>query len=319
LGGPNPNELGGNYLNDLIYLQRMYNAGAKGCFDIMSAQGYGLWSGPTDHRMNPITFNYARNLFVRDLMVRNGDEHKPIWISEMNWNTVPEGMEAPFGRVTEEQQARYMPLAYQRAQAEWPWLGVGNFWYFKDADDHEKDQPKYYFRMADPDFTLKPVYYSMKDYAHQTPVMYPGQYDATHWAVQWSSGWVPYRKADSSGFGKVAGRSDSKATAHVTFDGTDFELVAQGSSDGGRLDIRIDGATKALSFQLAPGQSNLSVAHNLPTGRHTADITADFTSGISGFTVRTNPDGTWLLTVALALTLGGAWLFLRRTAPASPA
>src|SRR5690606_20097676 len=40
--------LEGRNLNDLIYLERMYAAGAGDCFDIMSAQGYGLWSGPTD-------------------------------------------------------------------------------------------------------------------------------------------------------------------------------------------------------------------------------------------------------------------------------
>jgi hypothetical protein len=170
LGGLNPNGQGGNNLNDMVYLQRMYNAGARGCFDIMSVQGYGLWSGPTDKRMDPIQINYARNLFIRDLMVQSGDEHKPIWISEMNWNAVPSnrGIAPAFGQVTEAQQARYAPLAYARAQAEWPWVGVINFWYFKDADDHEKNQPKYYFRMADPDFTLKPVYYAMKDYIHQT-------------------------------------------------------------------------------------------------------------------------------------------------------
>ena len=32
-------------------------------------------------------------------MVKNNDGHKPIWISEMGWNVVPEEMEARFGRV----------------------------------------------------------------------------------------------------------------------------------------------------------------------------------------------------------------------------
>ncbi|NJM42657.1 MAG: glycoside hydrolase family 5 protein, partial [Anaerolineae bacterium] len=32
----------GGGLNDLIFLQRMYNAGAGACFDVASAQGYGL-------------------------------------------------------------------------------------------------------------------------------------------------------------------------------------------------------------------------------------------------------------------------------------
>jgi len=82
-------ELSEQGLSDLIFLQRMYDAGAADCFDIMSVQGYGLWSGPTDQRQRPTHINYSRNVLVRDLMVQNGDAHKAIWISEMNWNPVP--------------------------------------------------------------------------------------------------------------------------------------------------------------------------------------------------------------------------------------
>ncbi|HLB50255.1 MAG TPA: cellulase family glycosylhydrolase [Anaerolineales bacterium] len=165
------NEVTGDNLNEFVYLQRMYDAGAGACFDIMSAQGYGLWSGPTDHRLNPITVNYSRHVYLRDLMVRNGDEHKAIWISEMNWNAVPpeSGLPANYGRATLEQQARWAPLAYERAQKEWPWIGVINFWFFKRADDSEKNRTWYYFRMAEPDFTLMPVYEAMKAYIAAHP------------------------------------------------------------------------------------------------------------------------------------------------------
>ncbi len=47
----------GRDLSDLIYFQRMYNAGAGRCFDIASAQGYGLFSGPYDRRVSPLTTN----------------------------------------------------------------------------------------------------------------------------------------------------------------------------------------------------------------------------------------------------------------------
>ncbi len=161
---PGPGPLTG--LNDFIFLQRMYDAGAGGCFDIMSAQGYGLFSGPTDRRLRPHVINFGRPQYIRDILVANGDAAKPIWISEMNWNAVPDELpDRRFGQVTLEQQARYLPLAYARIQAEWPWIGVANVWYLKDADDHEKDQAKYYFRLLDPDFTPLPVYEAMKAYA----------------------------------------------------------------------------------------------------------------------------------------------------------
>ncbi len=152
--------------SDLLFLQRMYDAGAGTCFDILSMQGYGLWSGPTDRRQRPTNINYARNVLVRDMMVQNGDENKAIWISEMNWNPVPDEVltQGAYGQVTPEQAARYAPLAYQRAEEEWPWVGVISFWFFKRASDVEKDQEWYYFRMAEPDFVLMPVYYSMQEH-----------------------------------------------------------------------------------------------------------------------------------------------------------
>jgi hypothetical protein len=107
----------GRHMNDLLFLERMYAAGAGDCFDVMSAQGYGLWSGPTDQRLRPTVINYGHNLFLRDLMVRHGDAAKPIWISEMGWNVAPEGIAPAFGRVTEAQQARYAVGAYDRARA----------------------------------------------------------------------------------------------------------------------------------------------------------------------------------------------------------
>ncbi len=167
----------------------MYDAGAQDCFDIVAMQGYGLWSGPTDQRMNPRVLNFSRPLFMRDLMVANGDGDKSIWISEMNWNAVPDDVaDKRFGQVTEEQQARYLAMAYQRLQEEWPWLGVANTWYFKRPDYQWRDEqkPEYYFRLVDPDLTPLPVYESIKAHANTVnaaPMMYPGAHPPDHWAI----------------------------------------------------------------------------------------------------------------------------------------
>ena len=159
-GDPPP----GNSLNDLLYLQRMYDAGAAPYFDIMAMQGYGLYSGPTDDRMHPRVINISRHKFVRDLMVKNGDAQKPIWIAEMNWNAAPEDVDPRYGRVTLEQQAQYLPQAYQRVMADWPWIGVANTWYLKRATDlwEQNRQPEAYFRLLAPDFTPQPVYEAMQ-------------------------------------------------------------------------------------------------------------------------------------------------------------
>ena len=157
----------GRNFNDLLFLQRMYDAGAAPYFDVMAMQGYGLWSGPTDHRMQPRVMNFGRPQFVRDVMVPNGDADKPIWISEMNWNAVPDdNPDKRYGQVSLEQQARYLPLAYERVIEEWPWAGVANTWYLKRATDawEQNQQPEAYFRLLAPDFTPQPVYESMQRY-----------------------------------------------------------------------------------------------------------------------------------------------------------
>jgi hypothetical protein len=155
-------------LSDLIYFQRMYNAGAGKCFDIASAQGYGLFSGPADRRLNWRETNVARHVLMRDIMVSNGDAHKPIWLAEVNWNASPtcNGISDcdRFGRVTLAQQAQYTPQAFARARREWKWVGVMSVWFFKRASDSEKNQSWYYFRMVEPDFTPLPIYQAMKEY-----------------------------------------------------------------------------------------------------------------------------------------------------------
>ena len=312
------NGTGGNNLNDFIFLQRMYAAGARDCFDILSVQGYGLWSGPTDHRMRPIVVNYARNQFIRDLMVANGDQHKAIWISEMNWNAVPDrsGIAPTYGRVTEGQQADYAPLAYQRAQEEWPWVGVNMFWFFKRASDAEKDLAWYYFRMLEPDFTPLPVYESMKAYMHQTPVMYPGWFQEDHWAVTWDGSWSFNALTDPGYTFGVARMGAPGDTAHFTFSGTDLTLVVTRGPESGRLTVKVDDVaprTFDLRADEVINQAKTNVARDLPDGLHTVELVN--TSGlnlIDGFIVRRVPDRTWALLVWTSLIFMIVWLVVQR-------
>ncbi len=175
-------ELSPANVNDLVFLQRMYNAGAANCFDVMSAQGYGLWSGAADQRLRPTVINFPHHLLIRDLMVRNGDAAKPIWISEMGWNVTPEGMEARYGRVTEAQQAQYAAEAYERIQAEWPWVGVSAYWFLKRPSDSEQNDPWYYFRLLEPDFTPLPVYTALVEQAAQNEPVVP----LPSWIYAWA-------------------------------------------------------------------------------------------------------------------------------------
>jgi hypothetical protein len=287
-------DLSGRDMNDLIFLQRMYDAGAGDCFDVLATNAYLLWSAPTDDRMRPLVINYGRTEYLRDIMVQNGDAHKPIWISEMNSNAVPVGPSAEgiigwgaYGRVSLETQAEWAPLAYQRAQAEWPYVGVVNFWFFKPASDAEQNHAKYYFRMLEPDFTPLPVYQAMQDYTRRPPKMYRGTHQEDHWAVTWEGEWVD--RTDPAAMLGGYRQAGANATAHVCVASGPFDVIrAPGSDPQAQLQIET-GADGCLTLRAQPGL------------------------GIDGFIVGQRSDPPWLLLAAVlvGLTFLG-WALSRR-------
>ena len=113
---------GNRDLSDLVFLQALYDHGGGACFDVLSAQGYGLRSGPTDRRLRATSVNVARHVYYRDIMVRNGDGHKPIWLSEAAWNATLDAELPPeqislygaYGNVTGEQAADPAGMALGR-------------------------------------------------------------------------------------------------------------------------------------------------------------------------------------------------------------
>jgi hypothetical protein len=259
--GPGP-ALG---MSDFVFLQRLYDAGAADCFDIMAVNDYMLWSGPTDRRMRPLNINFARPIYIRDIMVANGDAHKPIWISEMNSNALPNDPTivdfGAYGQVTPEQQARYAVLAYQRAMEEWPWMGVVSFWFFKRASDAERNQAMYYFRMVEPDFTPLPVYEAMHEYtANLVPTLYPGVHQEDHWTLSYEGDWETVRVGESANqrggavtLGAYRRATAPGATLRFTFEGASMTLLP--GPGAGQVEIAVDGgASRCISLAGQPVQ-----------------------------------------------------------------
>jgi hypothetical protein len=263
--------LGPRDLTDLIFLQRMYDAGAGDYFDVLAMQGYGLWSGPTDRRMRPRVLNFSRPLYLREIMVENGDEQKPIWITEMNWNAPPADLpDRPFGAVTLEQQARYAVEAFERAQQEWPWLGVINVWFFKRATDTEADQAMYYFRLVEPDFTPMPVYYALQEYfaSDEAHTLYPGVHQEDHWALDYEGEWQT-ENDPAAGLGGYRASDDAGASLSLAFEGTDLLLQIPPGEEGA-FSFSLDGAV-AETVSYAPGQ-RIVLARELSAGRHSLTL-----------------------------------------------
>ena len=301
-------EPGGRALNDRIFLQQMYDAGARGYFDILAVQDYGLFSGPGDRRLNEEDrINFSRPIQLREIMVKNGDANTPIWAMEIGWNALPATFEdAPYGRVDEKRQANYAPKAYERAQNEWPWMGPLMYWFFRRVDDHEKNQPMYYFRMFDPDFTPYPVYAAMKDYIAKARYMPIGFHGAEHWAVEsvgvWESRSNPQAYFGEYKVGPVG------AGLKFVFSGTDLDLVVAQNPYGGAVRVQVDGQP-ARDFELWRTDSGvggrISLARDLDDGQHRVSITVTRApAAINGFIVQRG-NAWWLRRVAVVGLLGG--------------
>lgn len=242
-------EMSERNLMDLVFLQRMYDAGATDYFDILSVQGYGLWNGPTDRRVHPDRANFSRVMLIRELMVENGDAHKPIWASEVGWNALPRGFDSfpYYGRVSEELQAEYSAGAYRRAQAEWPWMGVMNYWFFKRPSDHEKNQAFYYFRMMEPNFYPYPVYDALKEQATSPPVVGLGYHQEDHWALTYAGSWQDVED-DEAVLGRYRATDSMGDSLSFTFLGTDLSLVPVPDSNPARLEVTVDGRSAELDL-----------------------------------------------------------------------
>ncbi len=93
-------------LNDLIYLQQMYDAGAKEAFDALAAHAYGVLA-PLEEPPDAQRVNFRRVELLREVMTRNGDGAKKIYITEAGWNDSPRWNQAvtPAQRIENTLQA----------------------------------------------------------------------------------------------------------------------------------------------------------------------------------------------------------------------
>jgi len=138
-------------LSDLVYLQRMYDAGAAPYFDKLAVHAYG-WRSPPDDPASPERVNFARTELVHQVMVANGDEGKRIAITESGWNDHPRWTKA----VRPAQRIQYSLRAVEKVATEWPWVESVSFWNFrlpKEARNYNDD-----FTFVSVDFRPKPIY-----------------------------------------------------------------------------------------------------------------------------------------------------------------
>ena len=140
-----PNDLvitGGTVGNNMDFVQALYDHGAGGRFDgvAVHTDTACLTNGPNRYyrdevgRIGRYTFTGYRE--VRQVMIAHGDGAKPIWMTELGWNSQTTrrrscntGSWAGQKRlgVSRKRQARFLRAAYRCLAAD-PFVGVG-FWF----------------------------------------------------------------------------------------------------------------------------------------------------------------------------------------------
>ncbi len=325
--------------SEVLYLQEMYDAGAGSSFDVLSTMAYGLLSGPDDRRADPWRdVNFSRPELLREIMVRNGDAAKPIWISELGWNVLPAGFpeEPRYGRVVDGQQARYTVRGLERIRQEWPWVGVVNLWYFRQPGNWLPTQQEYYFRMVDPDFTVHPVYQVVSEYIAGSRIVERGYRQDDHYALRYDPGWTAHVDGRAS-LGAYHQTEIAGSSLSFDFRGTDLDLITRTGPGEGSFWVEFD-ESPASDAQLprdaagryvldlhAPAetwQTRVPLARGLSDGVHTVTLTVASRRGLTATSLPVTVDGlvvdrkpgppAGLLLAGAAIALCWALLWRRR-------
>ncbi len=286
-------------MNDLLFLEQMYQAGAKDWFDILSANAFGLGSPPEDPP-DPNKLNFQRVVLERAVMEKYDDANKAVWINEYGWNAAPASIPDSrliWGRVTEEQQADYTLRGIAYARQNWPWVGVICTWFFRQVGDISLNNPEYFFRMVDVDFTPRPLFARLSGAASAAPVAQPGAYEETNSALQYSGAWNPNFDSQAQA-GQEILSSDRNARVVLQFWGEGIDLLVHKSPPGGRLIVTLDGSTVNSLPRDANGRSYVElaeaheqwqvvvpVARNLNRGQHRLEMSVVGNVNLDGFLI----------------------------------
>jgi hypothetical protein len=144
-------------MNDLEYLDRLYQAGAKDSFDLLAVHAYG-WKAPAQEPPAPDRVNFRRTELLRAIMTRYGDDGKQVMLTEGGWNDHPRWTKA----VTPAERIQNTLEAYDWCE-QTSWIAACALWVFRTP------APTYtyndYFSFVTPDFDPKPIYFEVQKYA----------------------------------------------------------------------------------------------------------------------------------------------------------
>jgi polysaccharide biosynthesis protein PslG len=149
--------------DDVQYLQWLYDAGIQGTFDALGAHG-NTQAPCVECDLNSLpafghpSFYFRRVEQLRDVMVRNGDQSKQVWLLEFGWTSDNVHPAYSWFAVSEDQKAANIVKAFQYARQNWtPWIGVMTLWTISDPS-WTPEREEYWWAITNPDGTVRPAY-----------------------------------------------------------------------------------------------------------------------------------------------------------------
>lgn len=144
-------------LNDLIYLDQMYAAGAAEYFDGLAVHVYGL-TFPPEVPPGPQVLNFRRVELMREVMLAHGDGDTRMYITETGWNDHPRWTKG----VSPGQRVQYTLDAIEYAEENWPYVHQIAIWAFRFPAPTRSYMD--YFTLVTPEFIRKPIYDALRDF-----------------------------------------------------------------------------------------------------------------------------------------------------------
>lgn len=146
-----------NGLNDLLYLQAMFDGGAADYMDALAIHTYGF-THPPAHPPAAERLNFRR----AELLVEITERYMPgsrVFVTETGWNDHPRWAQA----VRPSERIQYTLDAFRYAEAQWDWLDELCLWAFRYPAPTYSYPDNY--TLVKTDFQLKPIYFAVQDYA----------------------------------------------------------------------------------------------------------------------------------------------------------
>jgi LysM repeat protein len=171
-------------VDDLVYLEQMYQAGLKNYCDAVGVHpsGYNVppdadwrtWSDPTAIFRGPSDNHHHSWVFrgtmegARNIMVRYGDSAKKLWPTEFGWASV-EGLGVSpkpgyeyAADNTQLEQARYIVRAFEMGKS-WGWVGPMFLWNLNFGAVFGPSDEKAAFSILYPNWSPRPAHAAVHD------------------------------------------------------------------------------------------------------------------------------------------------------------